>query len=251
MTALLTIHHLCKTFDNGTAALTDVELSVSAGQVTTLLGASGCGKSTLLKIVAGLLSKSAGQIDWADVPARGDIGFVFQEPTLLPWATVRDNVALPFTLFHHKSPDEAARVQNIIDLVGLAGFEGAYPRELSGGMKMRVSLARALVSKPKVLLMDEPFAALDEITRAKLNSDLLQICAQEKVTVLFVTHSVQEAVFLSDSIFVMRPRPGRVYQHFSLTHAGLRNEDYRLSAAFGEKVREISLSLKASMETTS
>ncbi|TNE58269.1 MAG: ABC transporter ATP-binding protein [Alphaproteobacteria bacterium] len=248
MTALLTIHNLSKTFENGTAALEAVELSVAAGQVTTLLGASGCGKSTLLKIVAGLLPMSAGHIDWAETPARGDIGFVFQEPTLLPWATVQDNISLPFTLSGNMAADAAMRVREVIDLVGLSGFERAYPRELSGGMKMRVSLARALVSKPKVLLMDEPFAALDEITRAKLNTDLLQICAQENVTVLFVTHSVQESVFLSDTIFVMKPRPGRVFAHFALSHESQRDEAYRLSPEFGDKVREASLSLKASME---
>lgn len=248
MTELLSIQNLSKTFDNEVVALQDVDLSIIENEITTLLGASGCGKSTLLQIVAGLMSPSMGQLDWKEPPRRGDIGFVFQDATLLPWATVSANVGLPLSLLGVDETDASRRIGEVLELVGLQEFSGAYPRELSGGMKMRVSLARALVSRPKILLMDEPFAALDEITRSKLNRELLEICAIRPVTVLFVTHSVLESVFLSERVIVMKPRPGRVHELVTLYHTEERNYQYRLSSAFTKRARQISESLLESME---
>src|SRR5262245_40672755 len=187
-----------KVYDSGVAALGPVDLEVRRGEFLSLLGPSGCGKSTALRLVAGLASPSAGTVDVSHHGGqrRGShpIGFVFQEPTLMPWATVRDNVRLPFKLAHAPAADADARIDDALDQVGLADFAGAYPRELSGGMKMRVSLARALVTDPDILLMDEPFAALDEITRFRLNNDLLSLWRSLHKTVIFVTHSVFETV---------------------------------------------------------
>ena len=195
---LIKIERVSKVYANGTVALADVYLSVGQGEFVSLLGPSGCGKSTLLRLIAGLGAPTGGRIAWplagkdlARVP-RGELGFVFQEPTLLPWKTVRDNVFLPLKLAGMSRREAAERIAETLRMVGLENFAGAYPRELSGGMKMRVSIARALVTQPRVLLMDEPFAALDEITRFKLNDDLLRLWEAQRWTVVFVTHSVFE-----------------------------------------------------------
>jgi NitT/TauT family transport system ATP-binding protein len=205
-----------KRFSAGIRALADLDLDVGSGEFVSVLGPSGCGKSTLLRIIAGLSEPSAGlrrlalPIDHRARVPSGRIGFVFQDPTLMPWATVFDNVLLPFRLAGRARAAERDRAAAEIAAVGLAGFERAYPRQLSGGMRMRVSIARALVTDPDLLLLDEPFAALDEITRMALNDDLLQLWDARKPTVVFVTHSVFESVYLSTRVAVMTPRPGRI-----------------------------------------
>src|SRR5215467_12021127 len=203
-----------KTYANGVVALDRLDLDVRPGEFVSLLGPSGCGKSTALRLIAGLSEPTAGTITWggsaAAASAAHEIGFVFQEPTLMPWTTVARNVDLPLRLAAAPASEVAPRVAAVLDRVGLASFRDAYPRELSGGMKMRVSIARALVTDPDLLLMDEPFAALDEITRMALNDDLLRLWCNRRSTVVFVTHSVFESVYLSTRIAVMTPRPGRI-----------------------------------------
>ena len=193
---LVSLRGITKQFSNGTLAVRDVNLDIPQGEFLSLLGPSGCGKSTLLRMLAGLGAPSAGTIDWptmehdaAGRPMR-DLGFVFQDPTLMPWQTAMGNVTMPLKLKGVGRSEAEARSAEALKMVGLAGFEKAYPRELSGGMKMRVSIARAIVTRPKILLMDEPFAALDEITRHKLNNDLLELWSGAGFTAVFVTHSV-------------------------------------------------------------
>jgi NitT/TauT family transport system ATP-binding protein len=198
-----------KTFRNGTVALAGIDLRVAPGAFLSLLGPSGCGKSTLLRLIAGLTPPSQGRIALSGV-ARGKIGFVFQEPTLMPWASVWDNVYLPLRLMGVSREEAGRKIEATLAAVGLDAFAKTYPRELSGGMKMRVSIARALVTEPQLLLLDEPFAALDEITRFKLNEDLLALWQSQRWTVIFVTHSVFESVFLSNRIVVFTKRPGRI-----------------------------------------
>jgi NitT/TauT family transport system ATP-binding protein len=222
-----------KTFANGVEALDGFDLAVRPGEFLTLLGPSGCGKSTALRIVAGLSEPTRGVVEWSDASkaaqAARQIGFVFQEPTLMPWASVEANVRLPLRLLGLEAD---ARVGAALERVGLAGFARAFPRELSGGMKMRVSIARALVTEPKLLLMDEPFAALDEITRFRLNGDLLALWQSLGKTVVFVTHSVFESVFLSSRIVVMTPRPGRVFRELVIAAPYPRDERFRTSAEY-------------------
>src|SRR5487761_2482372 len=208
---MLRLDRIGRRFPGGVEALREVSLDLAAGDFVALLGPSGCGKSTLLRLIAGLDQADTGRIDWASGrrPAPGEVGFVFQDATLLPWATAAENVALPFRL--GRVAADAGQVAAALAQVGLAGFEQARPRELSGGMRMRVSIARALVTRPRLLLMDEPFAALDEITRQKLNDDVLRLWRQSDITVIFVTHSVFESVYLSNRIVVMRARPGQVF----------------------------------------
>jgi len=250
---LIRISGVSKTYAGGTHALADIDLAVQPGEFLSLLGPSGCGKSTLLRLIAGLGEPSAGTIDWpnATCDAAGRVerglGFVFQEPTLMPWATVFDNVYLPLRLAGHRRRAVAARVEEAIEMVGLHGFAHAYPRQLSGGMRMRVSIARAMVVHPKVLLMDEPFAALDEITRLRLNDDLLRLRASGGWTVIFVTHSVYESVYLSSRIVVMSARPGRVAEIVPIDAPYPRDESYRLSPAYTEYCRRTSAALRAAM----
>lgn len=251
---LLDIRGLGKRFANGTLALRGVDLQVDSGSFVSLLGPSGCGKSTLLRIVAGLSEPSKGSIDWPtsryDVHGRPevDIGFVFQEPSLLPWLTVLKNVTKPLILSGVKRAEAVARAQDVLDMVGLSDFARAYPRELSGGMKMRVSIARALVTRPKILLLDEPFAALDEITRFKLNNDLLALWREHGFTAIFVTHSVFESVYLSERIVVMAPRPGRVHADIRINAPETRTEAFRTSDAYAAQVRSVSAALEEAME---
>ena len=227
-----------KVFSNGTLALSNMSLTVQRGEFLSLLGPSGCGKSTALRIVAGLGLPSSGTVEWPSSSINhkglpeGDIGFVFQDPTLMPWSTVFGNVYLPLKLQGVGKDDARTRIMETLATVGLADFADAYPRELSGGMKMRVSIARALVTKPKLLLMDEPFAALDEITRQKLNDDVLKLWRQSGVTVIFVTHSVFESAYLSNRIVVMRARPGQVFSDLPLTTSSERDEEYRSSEEY-------------------
>jgi NitT/TauT family transport system ATP-binding protein len=240
-----------KTFANGVVALDGFDLSVRPGEFLTLLGPSGCGKSTALRIVAGLSESDNGAVEWSDSPGaagRRQIGFVFQEPTLMPWATVEDNVRLPLRL-RGLEAEASARIGAALERVGLAGFARAYPRELSGGMKMRASIARALVTEPKLLLMDEPFAALDEITRFRLNADLLGLWQTLGKTVVFVTHSVFESVYLSSRIVVMSPRPGRVFRELVIAAPYPRDERFRTSAEYAGWCRMASEALAEAMAT--
>ncbi|HEY6993480.1 MAG TPA: ABC transporter ATP-binding protein [Xanthobacteraceae bacterium] len=236
-----------KTFANGVVALDDLSLEVREGEFLSLLGPSGCGKSTALRIIAGLSEPTRGRVAWreaaaADAANPRRIGFVFQEPTLMPWATVAANVRLPLKL---KGPDASApaRVTAALERVGLAGFAASYPRELSGGMKMRISIARALVTEPRLLLMDEPFAALDEITRFRLNDDLLALWQSLRKTVVFVTHSVFESVYLSQRIVVMTPRPGRIFTELVIDAPHPRDERFRTSAEYAGYCRLVSEAL--------
>ncbi len=238
-----------KTYSNGTRALEPVDLKIQPGEFVTLLGPSGCGKSTLLKMIAGLLSPSDGRIlIWNKpidkVEASGHkLAFVFQEATLMPWSRVRANVRLPLDL-HGDAKDEAEkRVNDSLELVGLSKFADAYPRELSGGMQMRVSIARALVTQPDLLLMDEPFGALDEITRNKLDSDLLDLWEKKKLTVVFVTHSIYEAVYLSTRVVVMAARPGRVVDQVNIDEPYPRGHDFRVSSQFAQYAKTLQDSL--------
>ena len=247
---LVALRGVGKTFANGVKALDSLDLTVRAGEFLTLLGPSGCGKSTALRIVAGLSEPTRGEVTWSDAAgdaaqARRQIGFVFQEPTLMPWATIAANVRLPLRL--RRLADAPARIDAALERVGLAGFADSYPRELSGGMKMRASIARALVTEPKLLLMDEPFAALDEITRFRLNGDLLALWQSLRKTVIFVTHSVFESVFLSSRIIVMTARPGRVFKELVVAASYPRDERFRTSAEYAGLCRTASEALAAAM----
>ena len=219
------------------------------GEFLSLVGPSGCGKSTALRLIAGLTSPSEGQVRWdgGDRPRPGDIGFVFQEPTLMPWARVLANVMLPLKLGHTPGAEAQRRARDALALVGLGGVERAFPRELSGGMRMRVSIARALVMRPRLLLMDEPFAALDEITRLKLNDDLLALWAERGLTIIFVTHSVYESVYLSSRVAIMAARPGRIHADLAVTAPYPRDAAFRHGAAYGAACAEISGALGRAM----
>jgi NitT/TauT family transport system ATP-binding protein len=209
---MLAIGQVSKRFGNGTLALENITANIAQGEFVALLGPSGCGKSTLLRLLAGLEAPSSGSITWdaGRQPGPGDIGFVFQDATLLPWANAAENVFLPLRLRGRKRAETADLVKNALAQVGLADFAHARPKALSGGMKMRVSIARALVSAPLLLLMDEPFAALDEFTRHKLQEDLHALWRETGKTIVFVTHSIYEAAYLASRILVMSPRPGRI-----------------------------------------
>jgi NitT/TauT family transport system ATP-binding protein len=245
---LVSLRNVSKQFSNGTLAVRGVDLDLSAGEFVSLLGPSGCGKSTLLRMIAGLGEPSAGTIAWPESSTGtrqgSDLGFVFQEPTLMPWSTALANVMIPLKLKGVAKAEGEARAREMLANVGLAGFEGAYPRELSGGMKMRVSIARALVTKPRILLMDEPFAALDEITRHKLNDDLLRLWEAQRFTAIFVTHSVFESVYLSQRIVVMAARPGRVMADLAVDAPYPRDEHFRTSPEYGRLCRIASQTLK-------
>ena len=246
---LVSLRGVDKVFGNGVTALTGVDLDIREGEFLSLLGPSGCGKSTVLRMLSGLCKPTRGSLAWAG--ATPQLGFVFQEPTLTPWSTVFGNVWLPLRLKGVSKTAAKPRVEEALERVGLAGFANAYPRELSGGMKMRVSIARALVTRPSVLLMDEPFAALDEITRTKLNDDLVALKCDLGATVVFVTHSVYESVYLSTRIVLMAARPGRAVAEISVDAPLPRNEEFRLSQAYAEKCRETSLALCAAMDMPS
>ncbi|UOM35837.1 ABC transporter ATP-binding protein [Acuticoccus sp. I52.16.1] len=241
---------MTKTFESGTRALAGVDLDVGRGEFLSLLGPSGCGKSTVLRLVAGLDKPSGGSITWADRRRPRDVGFVFQEPTLMPWARVYENVWLPLRLKGVSARDAEPRIVEALESVGLADFRRAYPRELSGGMKMRVSIARALATDPSVLLMDEPFAALDEITRFKLNDDLLRLWKDRGWTIVFVTHSVFESVYLSTRIAVMTSRPGRVAEEIAVDEPAPRTPDFRMSAHYADYARATSEALSRAMGET-
>ena len=247
---VVTLHAVSKVFSNGTLALSNMSLTVRRGEFLSLLGPSGCGKSTALRIIAGLGAPSSGTVDWpsstinAKGLPQGDIGFVFQDPTLMPWTTVFGNVYLPLKLHGMSKADARPHIMETLALVGLADFAEAFPRELSGGMKMRVSIARALVTNPKLLLMDEPFAALDEITRQKLNDDVLKLWRSSGVTVVFVTHSVFESAYLSNRIVEMRSRPGQVFTDIALATSATRSDEYRTSEEYRATTALVSKALQ-------
>ncbi len=250
---MLSLEHLEKRYGGGrgTLALQAMSLAIGTHDFVSLLGPSGCGKSTVLKMIAGLLPATSGRIIWQDGAAKSpanDIGFVFQEPTLMPWASVFDNVWLPLRLVGVSRAAAQDRVRDALQSVGLSDFQDAMPRELSGGMKMRVSIARALITRPRLLLMDEPFGALDEITRSRLNHDTLQLWQRHGFTAIFVTHSVFEAVFLSRRIVVMAARPGRVLAEIAIDEPYPRSEEFRHSARFGAWCAEVSQALHAADE---
>ena len=244
--AIVELRGISKTYDTGTRALVDVDLDVQRGEFLTLVGPSGCGKSTLLHLIAGLTRPSTGYCAWwgerfEATGGRGRrIAFVFQSPTLMPWATLATNVRLPLDLA--AVPREAARaaVADALARVGLARFAGHLPRELSGGMQMRASIARALVTEPDLLLMDEPFGALDEFTRQRLDSELLALWSAQRFTVVFVTHSIQEAVFLSTRVALMAAHPGRVVDAWSVDEPYPRGDTFRLSASFAAYAQRLS-----------
>ncbi|ADV12446.1 MULTISPECIES: ABC transporter ATP-binding protein [Mesorhizobium] len=249
---LLALKGVGKVFSNGVTALSDVDLTIREGDFVSLLGPSGCGKSTALRLIAGLSTPTSGVLDWRGGGSldRSNIGFVFQEPTLLPWANVFDNVWLPLRLKGISRAKATPTITEMLARVHLTGFEDAVPRELSGGMKMRVSIARAMVTKPRVLLMDEPFAALDEITRFKLNNDLLELWQDERFTVVFVTHSVFESVFLSNRVVVMAARPGRVFDELAIEASYPRDEAFRTSPDYAALCRQASDVLVKAINST-
>jgi NitT/TauT family transport system ATP-binding protein len=249
---LVTLTGISKEFRNGVTALARLDLTVRAGEFLSLLGPSGCGKSTALRLIAGLEQHSSGRIEWAKGAAgprgRPSIGFVFQDPTLMPWASVESNVFLPLRLENWPMRDAAPRIAEALALVGLADFKKAVPRELSGGMKMRVSIARALVTRPSLLLMDEPFAALDEITRFKLNDDLMRLKEEIGCTVIFVTHSIYESAYLSTRIAVMAARPGRIIAEIGIDAPLPREEHFRRQPGYLEACSKASDALHGAMD---
>jgi NitT/TauT family transport system ATP-binding protein len=251
--SIIALRGIGKRFGSGLTALEAIDLDVGRGEFLSLVGPSGCGKTTLLRIIAGLIEPSEGRRHLsltADSGSRmkfGRVGFVFQDPTLMPWSTVVDNVLLPFRLARRVGPAARERVGAEIRAVGLAGFERAYPRQLSGGMRMRVSIARALVTDPDLLLLDEPFAALDEITRMTLNDDLLRLWESRRTTVVFVTHSVFESVYLSTRIAIMATRPGRIVADLPVELPQPRERALRTSAAYATICATVSNELARAM----
>ncbi len=243
----ISLTHVNKIFENGTLALQDLNLKIHQSEFISLVGPSGCGKSTLLRIIAGLSSISSGEMRWSSSANQKEIAFVFQEAALMPWATVVDNIRLPLKLAGVPKKTADFAIEEALDLVGLSGFARAYPRQLSGGMKMRVSIARSLVTSPKVLLMDEPFGALDDITRTKLNDELLALWSHKCWTVVFVTHNIYEAVYLSNRVIVMAARPGRVVADIAIDEPLPRNEEFRDSQAYGAYCRKVAAELSKAM----
>lgn len=252
MTALVELRGVGKRYaasrGEGTLALQDFSLAVGEREFVSFLGPSGCGKSTALRMIAGLSPLSSGEIAWGGGGDHaGETGFVFQEPTLMPWATVFDNVWLPLRLKGVGKEAARPRVEAVLATVGLLEFAGVYPRELSGGMKMRVSIARAMVTRPRLLLMDEPFAALDEMTRFKLNNETLALWQAGGFTTLFVTHSVYEAVYLSSRIVVMAARPGRAIAEIAIGEPYPRGDGFRTTERYARWCVEVSTALHGAM----
>jgi NitT/TauT family transport system ATP-binding protein len=239
--SLLQAAGIGKRFAGGTEALRDLDFEVRSGEFVSLLGPSGCGKSTALRIIAGLLAPDAGTIAWDG--ARPELGFVFQDATLMPWADALTNTRLPLDLQKIPRVEGNDRAEAALARVGLCGFEKSVPRELSGGMKMRVSIARALAANPRLLLMDEPFAALDEPTRQALNDELIALARADGMTVIFVTHSIVEASYLSDRVLVMSPRPGRIIADIALSPPPVRDAEFRLSPHFADNQRKVAAAM--------
>lgn len=239
-----------KVYPNGKTAVQNVNLDIQEGEFISFVGPSGCGKSTIFNMISGIIDHSEGSLEiLGTTPALAqqrstDVSFVFQEPTLLPWRTVLDNVMLPLEFRSFSKKEKLEKSYHVLEMVGLKDYTKALPRELSGGMRMRVSIARALVAKPKLLLMDEPFGALDEITRQNLQSELLRIWENEKMTVLFITHNVFEAVYLSTKIAVMTPSPGKIESFVEVPLPYPRGEDLRTTHQFSDIAAKVSQDLK-------
>jgi NitT/TauT family transport system ATP-binding protein len=236
----IALQQVSKTYANGMVALKAIDLAIAPHQFVSLVGASGCGKSTILRLMSGLTKPTTGQIERADLR----LAYVFQDPALMPWATVQENVYLPLKLQGMTRKQSQDAIASILDLVNLTGFEQYYPRQLSGGMKMRVSIARALVTEPELLLMDEPFGALDDMTRSKLNSDLLDLWLQKRWTVVFVTHNLYEAVYLSNRVVVMSARPGQIVGDLAIAADYPRPEAFRTSSICNQYCRDIAAILR-------
>jgi NitT/TauT family transport system ATP-binding protein len=245
MMAIAQLRAMTQVYRNGVHALGPLDLDIARGEFLSLLGPSGCGKSTALRILAGLLAPSTGSVIWPE--GRPRIGFVFQDPTLMPWANARDNVRLPLDLAGVPRAQGDERAEEMLARLGLDGFAGFFPRALSGGMRMRVSIARALAAKPQLLLMDEPFAALDEITRETLNIDILKLWREENLTAVFVTHSVYESTFLSSRIVTLTARPGRIVETIMPAAPPERGAAWRLSPEFAGEARRVSQQLRRAL----
>ncbi|WP_295389291.1 ABC transporter ATP-binding protein [uncultured Thiodictyon sp.] len=245
MTAAIRLDSVTRRFDSGVEALSEVSFEVPAGQFAAVLGPSGCGKTTLLRMIAGLDPSSGGTVALGTDAALAQTSYVFQDPTLMPWATLYDNVSLPLRIQDLPRAEARRRIEPALESIGLGRFADAYPGELSGGMRMRASIARALVTHPRVLLMDEPFAALDEITRARLNDDLLALWQVQGFTTVFVTHSVFEAVYLSQRVLVMSARPGRIIADLAIDLPYPRPPDLRLTPAYAGLCRAVSAALES------
>ncbi|QEH97122.1 ABC transporter ATP-binding protein [Gluconobacter thailandicus] len=249
-TSVLSLTGIEKVFPNGVRGLSPVDLTVEKGDFVTLIGPSGCGKSTLLKLIANLHTPSGGKMNWwggnfGDVGRKGRrMAFVFQDATLMPWATIAKNVRLPLDLEKVDRVTADKRALAALERVGLGHVTEHYPAQLSGGMKMRVSIARALVTEPDLLLMDEPFGALDEFTRNRLDEEMARLCYEDGLTTLFVTHALHEAAFLSSRVMVMAARPGRIHAQYEIDRSILRNEEFRLSDQFAGISRELAILLE-------
>lgn len=241
----LSLDHISMTFPDGTAAIDDVSFSVRRGEFVTVVGPSGCGKSTLLRIASGLLGATGGTVEID----RNHLGYVFQDATLLPWRTVRQNVELLAQLRKVSPANRRRMAQDAIQMVGLGGFEDHYPKTLSGGMKMRASLARSLVLRPPLFFFDEPFAAVDEMTREHLNDQTLAMFTAENFGALFITHSISEAVYMSTRVLVMSPRPGRITAEFDVPFPYPRHSDLRFDPEFVRLSAEVSQALRATVES--
>lgn len=242
-TSAVTFHHVTKRYGTAPPIIDDLSFTIPRGEFVSILGPSGCGKSTLLRLAAGLSPITSGTVlvdGMTPVDARETVSFIFQDPTLLPWRTVRANVGLALELEGMAQERREARVDALLDLVGLSHVARSYPRQLSGGMKMRVSIARALASGPRVLLLDEPFAALDEMTRDHMNEELLRLHCEQGWTVLFVTHSVAEAVFLSSRVLVLAAHPGRLAADIPIDLSMPRTAEARATDVFDRKITEVS-----------
>jgi NitT/TauT family transport system ATP-binding protein len=239
---IITLKEVTKAYTNGFVALKDVNLTIRKGEFVSLVGPSGCGKSTILRLIAGLSQPSSGVITWETLTTK-DLSFVFQDAALMPWTTVQENIRLPLKLQGLSKTRSQTQVDEVIALVNLQGFENAYPRQLSGGMKMRVAIARALITKPSILLMDEPFGALDEITRHRLNDELLQLWQRHKWTTVFVTHNIQEAAYLSDHIVIMSSRPGQIKTELPVITSYPRATEFRVSPEYSHYCQIINKAL--------
>jgi len=241
---MLILEGVGKAYPGGLEAVSRVDLAIAPGSFTSIVGPSGCGKSTLLRLIAGLDRPSAGRIEGRP---ENEVGLVFQDPTLMPWADVWSNVYLPLRLAGLPRAAAAPLIDEALALVGLLDFARAHPRALSGGMRMRAAIARAIVTEPALLLMDEPFAALDEITRNKLNDDLLRLWRKRGFTAIFVTHSVFESVYLSTEIAIMTPRPGRIHSRHRIDGPAVRNREFRTSRLYLDACRAVSSDLEQAM----
>lgn len=238
--SVLNFDRVSKVFANGTEAFGDVSLSLRPGELVSIVGPSGCGKTTILKVASGLLAPTSGSIQREE----GSLGYVFQDPTLLPWRNVFRNVELLLELEHLPKEERRRRVEEALRLVGLTDFAGHLPRQLSGGMRMRTSLARWLATRPRLFLFDEPFGSLDEITRERLNEELSGIFVHEGFAGLFVTHSIYEAVFVSTRVLVMSPRPGRIVAEFAVPFDHPRNFELRFAPEFGSLTNQVARALR-------